>query len=58
MGCGQVQRKELGVLGTSRDGGKAAPEPQLSPYHTGDALSEEASRRFEQYPGQLNNQIS
>ncbi|XP_025902961.1 lysyl oxidase homolog 3 [Nothoprocta perdicaria] len=26
--------------------------------HIGDALSEEASRRFEQYPGQLNNQIS
>ncbi|XP_066488385.1 lysyl oxidase homolog 3 isoform X2 [Tiliqua scincoides] len=25
--------------------------------HIGDALSEEASRRFEQYPGQLNNQI-
>ncbi|XP_075276298.1 lysyl oxidase homolog 3 isoform X7 [Opisthocomus hoazin] len=26
--------------------------------HIGDALSEEASKRFEQYPGQLNNQIS
>ncbi|XP_071609116.1 lysyl oxidase homolog 3 isoform X9 [Heliangelus exortis] len=26
--------------------------------HIGDALSEEANRRFEQYPGQLNNQIS
>uniref|UniRef100_A0ABM5GL23 Lysyl oxidase homolog n=1 Tax=Pogona vitticeps TaxID=103695 RepID=A0ABM5GL23_9SAUR len=25
--------------------------------HIGDALSEEANRRFEQYPGQLNNQI-
>ncbi|XP_064916118.1 lysyl oxidase homolog 3 isoform X3 [Columba livia] len=25
--------------------------------HIGDALSEEASKRFEQYPGQLNNQI-
>ncbi|XP_077157533.1 lysyl oxidase homolog 3 isoform X2 [Paroedura picta] len=25
--------------------------------HIGDALSEEASRRFEQYPGQLNNQV-
>ncbi|NWY53259.1 LOX3B oxidase, partial [Chionis minor] len=26
--------------------------------HIGDALSEEANKRFEQYPGQLNNQIS
>ncbi|KAM9842661.1 lysyl oxidase homolog 3B isoform 4-T4 [Aulostomus maculatus] len=26
--------------------------------HTGDAFSEEAERRFEKYPGQLNNQIS
>ncbi|XP_034015915.1 lysyl oxidase homolog 3B isoform X2 [Thalassophryne amazonica] len=26
--------------------------------HIGDALSEEAERRFEKYPGQLNNQIS
>ncbi|XP_066575809.1 lysyl oxidase homolog 3A isoform X6 [Amia ocellicauda] len=26
--------------------------------HIGDAFSEEAERRFEQYPGQLNNQIS
>ncbi|XP_008121501.1 lysyl oxidase homolog 3 isoform X1 [Anolis carolinensis] len=26
--------------------------------HIGDALSEEANRRFEQYPGQLNNQIA
>ncbi|NXR10572.1 LOX3B oxidase, partial [Semnornis frantzii] len=26
--------------------------------HIGDALSEEANRRFERYPGQLNNQIS
>ncbi|XP_059577180.1 lysyl oxidase homolog 3 isoform X3 [Alligator mississippiensis] len=25
--------------------------------HTGDAFSEEANRRFEQYPGQLNNQV-
>ncbi|XP_054845760.1 lysyl oxidase homolog 3 isoform X1 [Eublepharis macularius] len=25
--------------------------------HIGDALSDEASRRFEQYPGQLNNQV-
>nr|XP_056711702.1 lysyl oxidase homolog 3 [Euleptes europaea] len=25
--------------------------------HIGDALSEEANRRFEQYPGQLNNQV-
>ncbi|XP_044023462.1 lysyl oxidase homolog 3B isoform X1 [Siniperca chuatsi] len=26
--------------------------------HTGDAFSEEAERRFEKYPGQLNNQVS
>lgn len=26
--------------------------------HTGDAFSEEAEKRFEKYPGQLNNQIS
>uniref|UniRef100_A0A8B9PP18 Lysyl oxidase homolog n=2 Tax=Palaeognathae TaxID=8783 RepID=A0A8B9PP18_APTOW len=26
--------------------------------HIGDALSDEANKRFEQYPGQLNNQIS
>ncbi|CAL8274094.1 unnamed protein product [Merluccius merluccius] len=26
--------------------------------HTGDAFSDEAERRFEKYPGQLNNQIS
>lgn len=58
MGCGQVQRRELGLLEASRGGGKAAPEPQFSSNRTGDALSEEASKRFEQYPGQLNNQIS
>lgn len=28
------------------------------PLPAGDALSEEANKRFEQYPGQLNNQIS
>uniref|UniRef100_A0A8D2NH20 Lysyl oxidase homolog n=1 Tax=Zonotrichia albicollis TaxID=44394 RepID=A0A8D2NH20_ZONAL len=30
----------------------------LCPLPAGDALSEEANKRFEQYPGQLNNQIS
>ncbi|XP_028600490.2 lysyl oxidase homolog 3 isoform X2 [Podarcis muralis] len=31
--------------------------PSSGPSAAGDALSEEANRRFEQYPGQLNNQI-
>ncbi|KAM8808109.1 lysyl oxidase homolog 3 [Eudromia elegans] len=41
-------------LGTVQ-GSTAGPSPVGA--GAGDALSEEASRRFEQYPGQLNNQI-
>lgn len=60
LGGGSGCSGQRGLAGGSPGGGLLCWE-WLSPSSfgppAGDALSEEASRRFEQYPGQLNNQV-
>lgn len=61
-GTGRHRGQGLGCRGwLGKGGGTGRTALELTALvlcRPGDALSEEASKRFEQYPGQLNNQIS